>query len=287
MTDRHDDEMLAGAFESFWGEVAPHVSAAGTGAAHATVRRWRWVRVTVALALAALAVAAPVTAYATISGDPHGPPVRLGQPQNIAPVLGGSGASASATDPAPDATGTPDQAPATATGDSSAHPTSGAAGTPSSGAPARCRTAQLSAELDLFDWPGQIGAEAEGEIGLTNTGSRSCVITGYIGARLIDADGQEAPTTLVREDTPPPASLVLAPGRTAWALISWWFTPSGGEQYTSPLCGGKMFGLWVTAPGESTSIRLGGQIGTVCWHHQLFVSPVTLDRPSRSRALAP
>ncbi|MER7004516.1 hypothetical protein ABT297_15910 [Dactylosporangium sp. NPDC000555] len=69
-----NDQFLASAFAEFRGEVEPHVKPAGTAAAHDTVHRRHRVRMITATALAALAVAAPVAAYAAVTGDPHGPP---------------------------------------------------------------------------------------------------------------------------------------------------------------------------------------------------------------------
>ncbi|WP_328654988.1 hypothetical protein OG598_14825 [Micromonospora sp. NBC_00330] len=80
-----DDQMLAGVFAEFRNEVAPYVRSGGAAAAHETVRHRKRVRAIAATALAALFVVAPVTAYAAMSGDSHGPPAQVGESQSPTP----------------------------------------------------------------------------------------------------------------------------------------------------------------------------------------------------------
>lgn len=74
MSDDFDDKLLAGAFAEFRDEAVPYVKPAGTAAAHATVRGRKRAHAITVTTLAALFVVGPITAYATVDGDPHGPP---------------------------------------------------------------------------------------------------------------------------------------------------------------------------------------------------------------------
>ncbi|GIG58050.1 hypothetical protein Lfu02_24220 [Longispora fulva] len=88
MTDFDQEARLHGAFAAFRAESMDDVAPAGTDAVRATVRHQRKVR-NIALGVLALTVmAAPVAAYATLTGDPHGPP----------PAIPGGTASATPTE---------------------------------------------------------------------------------------------------------------------------------------------------------------------------------------------
>ncbi|MEV6526227.1 hypothetical protein AB0M43_30240 [Longispora sp. NPDC051575] len=84
MSDFEQETKLHGAFAAFRAESMHDVSPAGTDAVRSTVRHQRKVR-NIALGVLALTVmAVPVAAYATLQGDPHGPPP--GVPGTTAPV---------------------------------------------------------------------------------------------------------------------------------------------------------------------------------------------------------
>ncbi|MGY0230409.1 hypothetical protein [Longispora urticae] len=84
MSDFEQETKLHGAFAAFRAESIHDVSPAGTDAVRSTVRHQRKVR-NIALGVFALTVmAVPVAAYATLQGDPHGPPP--GVPGTTAPA---------------------------------------------------------------------------------------------------------------------------------------------------------------------------------------------------------
>lgn len=74
MTD-FDDDLINGAFGGFAAAAAPSVRSAGADAVRSTVTHRRKVRAGALGLLAAILVAAPVAAYATITGESNGPPV--------------------------------------------------------------------------------------------------------------------------------------------------------------------------------------------------------------------
>ena len=148
------------------------------------------------------------------------------------------------------------------------------------GKPDRCHTASLRASLHTFQWPGQAGSEGDAELGLTNTGNRPCVIYGYPGLQLIGPEGGARPTTVERDKRRPATPITLAPGRTAWALVTWRFTPLPDEENSSPLCGGKNAGIKVIPPDETTQLTATAAVGTVCQHGLLTTSPMQSAQPS-------
>jgi hypothetical protein len=147
--------------------------------------------------------------------------------------------------------------------------------------PGRCHTAGLRGELHLFSWPGEAGSGQDAELGLTNTSGRPCVVYGYPGLHLFDANGRSHPTTVERVTTKPPTSVMLAPGATAWSLIVWRYMPNGDEENSNPLCGGKMTQLKVIPPDETTQLTVSVGSSTVCDHGKLWTGPMRADQPSR------
>ncbi|WP_412541086.1 hypothetical protein R8Z50_00165 [Longispora sp. K20-0274] len=74
MSDFDQEAKLHGAFAAFRAESIEDVAPAGTDAVRATVRHQRRVRSTALGVLALALIAVPVAAYATLTGDPNGPP---------------------------------------------------------------------------------------------------------------------------------------------------------------------------------------------------------------------
>ena len=142
----------------------------------------------------------------------------------------------------------------------------------------RCTTAQLQVDLDQFVWPGQAGSSQAAELGLTNKSSEPCAVSGYPGLRLVGAQDRPMPTDVTRTDGEL-KEVTLQPGETAWSSLAWRFTPNWDEE-ASPMCGGRMFGLLVTPPDETTEIREYAMLGHVCDHGSLYVKPLQAQRPS-------
>jgi len=161
-------------------------------------------------------------------------------------------------------------------------PTSSSSASPDPGptgvnAPGQCRADQLTGDIEQYERPGQAGASQLARLGLTNVGAR-CTMSGYVGLQLLAANGQPRETGVTHVGGP--AELVtLDPGRTAWALIVWMFTPSPDEEDTVPLCGPRPTAALVTPPGASGTVRITEDFGTVCRHGAVDTNAVSLTRP--------
>jgi hypothetical protein len=145
----------------------------------------------------------------------------------------------------------------------------------------RCHTRQLRAEVDLIFPAGEAGSEQDAMLGLTNNGA-ACTMYGYVGMRLLDANGQARPTKVIRSDNGgknPPRRFTLQHGQTAWSHIGWTFQPNPDEEATEPLCGGRISRAQVTPPDESERLTVGTEFGTICSHGTIFVLPMSLTRP--------
>jgi hypothetical protein len=97
-----------------------------------------------------------------------------------------------------------------------------------------------------------------GWLEVTNVGQQQCTIDGYLGLQLV-ANGAPLPTTV--EDTPPPPTpVVLRPGETAEARLSW-SDMTGCTQPSS----GTPTDLVVTPPnGAAPSFDVAWTYGPVC-----------------------
>ena len=197
-------------------------------------------------------------------------------------VLAGcsSGGSADAAAPsagtgvAPATSSTPVPAPAPASGSAtSAAPAHGAgggspatggapagsgAGGASSAGPDRCHTSELTGSLTGGDSAaGQRGAT----LTLRNTGGRTCDVLGYGGVGLLAADGGALPTHQVRQDSPAPQLLTVAPGGAVTSQLRWTVVPGDGD----PAAGCPTPGsLAVIPPDERDSLSVSWSLGPVC-----------------------
>ena len=141
-------------------------------------------------------------------------------------------------------------------------PTAGAANTP------RCTTADLAGAI--IDEDAGAGNRFARLI-LTNTSTHDCHTKGFIGGQLIDADGAEIATHIVRSSKKPKTVLVRA-GAAASARLHWTVVPSGKETScpTAPT-------LAVTPPDETTTLPVYFG-GTACGG-RIDVDPLRSARP--------
>ncbi|MFI5915675.1 hypothetical protein [Dactylosporangium sp. NPDC051541] len=228
-----DDELLTGAFAEFRNEVAPHIKPAGTVAARETVHRRHRVKMLAATTLAVLAIAAPVVAYAAVSGDPHGPPNMTAE----------------------SASPTPSEAPVPP----SAEPSTPATTASSPAAPdGRISQADLNkATLDIPDWPGGQDAQQlcpDGKVKLTDKPD----ILRLIGDPVyvdIDHDGAQETVALLR-CTPQGADFqVLAFDRDAGGKI----VTLGRVVASLGLSGREgtdIMTIWAVAAGDNGQVRV-------------------------------
>lgn len=110
----------------------------------------------------------------------------------------------------------------------------------------------------------------------TNTSPKTCTLQGYPGMQLLNAQGQNLPTNVVRGgvtwQTPaanqPPALVTLAPQQAATFDWSYSDVPVG-NQATCPMSSSAL----VTAPNDFKSATITLQI-PVCGDGTIHVSPV-------------
>jgi hypothetical protein len=166
--------------------------------------------------------------------------------------------------PATDATTTtpPDSAPTTATATPSAAPSDSAAppvaesATRSAAAKAggsRCHTSELRASVGRND-PG--AGQENFPIVLTNASGRTCTVRGYPGAAFLDAAGKQLGPDPVRSPRTP-VTVTLAPGRSAWAGLSFSNPEISGARAATPAS------LLVTPPDERDPLKVPWKGGKV------------------------
>ena len=139
--------------------------------------------------------------------------------------------------------------------------TAAAAPAGASGTTPECGTAELSARL----LPGSPGAgQRYATVVLTNTGGRTCSVTGYGGLALLGAPGQGVPTDLRRVPSPAPHTVILASGASARSLLHWAAVPAGDENAAA--CEPTATAVVVAPPDETTALLRPWSFGPVCQH---------------------
>lgn len=160
----------------------------------------------------------------------------------LATACGGSPAA-----PAPPpATATAGAAPATTTAAAAAG--TAAAATTTAALPARCTTGELKGSI------GQTGGAAGSvyvQLLLTNTGKRTCELTGFPGVSYVaGADGHQVGPAAARSG-PPGTTVRLAPGQAAAAQVQL----VDVQNYDAAVCRPtEVRGLRVYPPGDTASL---------------------------------
>ncbi|MGY6026691.1 DUF4232 domain-containing protein [Streptomyces spinosirectus] len=206
----------------------------------------------VALAASAVAVLGLLTACGNGDGTSASSPQTLSG--TAAPATGSPGTdsaspSASGSHPAAGDTTTNTAAP-TSTSTAPAKGASTPAGTTGGG---RCHTSELKATVGRNN-PG--AGQENFPIVLTNTSSRTCTVRGYPGAAFVDGSGRQMGPDPQRSSGTP-ATVSLAPGRSAWAGLSFSNPEVSGAHAATPAS------LLVTPPDERDSLTVmwqGGQV---------------------------
>jgi hypothetical protein len=205
-----------------------------------------------ALAASAVAVLGLLTACGNNDGTSASSPQTLSG--TAAPATGSHGTdsaspSASGSHPAAGDTTTATAKPAS----TSTAPAKGAstpAGTTGGG---RCHTSELKATVGRNN-PG--AGQENFPIVLTNTSSRTCTVRGYPGAAFVDGSGRQMGPDPQRSSGTP-ATVSLAPGRSAWAGLSFSNPEVSGAHAATPAS------LLVTPPDERDSLTVRWQGGQV------------------------
>ncbi len=156
-----------------------------------------------------------------------------------------AGTSSRTTEPGTPGTGTPATEPAT-TGTGSPAPEPTASST-------RCHTSELRASIGR---PSPGAGQRNFPIVLTNTADRTCTVRGYPGAAFVDASGKQlGPDPKRSPDTP--ETVTLAPGRSAWAGLTFASPEISGARTATPEA------LLVTAPDERDALKVAWTAGEV------------------------
>ncbi|CAM5679494.1 DUF4232 domain-containing protein [Streptomyces griseorubiginosus] len=120
-------------------------------------------------------------------------------------------------------------------------------GEPSSAASkSRCHTSELRASVGRND-PG--AGQENFPIVLTNTSSRTCTVHGYPGVAFLDASGKQLGPDPVR-GWGTPKTVTLAPGRSAWAGMTFSNPGVSGAHAATPAT------LLVTPPDERDPLKV-------------------------------
>lgn len=125
--------------------------------------------------------------------------------------------------------------------------------TQSAAAAPRCHTSELRARIGR---PSPGAGQRNFPIVLTNTTDRTCTVRGYPGAAFVDASGKQlGPDPNRSPDTPTTVS--LAPGRSAWAGLSFASPEISGARTAEPEA------LLVTPPDERDPLEVAWTYGEV------------------------
>ncbi|WP_067184108.1 DUF4232 domain-containing protein [Microtetraspora niveoalba] len=139
-----------------------------------------------------------------------------------------------------------------------------AAVAPVSAPVARCRTTALSARVGT----GDAGAgQRYAPLVLTNTGTRTCWVYGFVGLIMIDGNG-DALRTRTRREAVRPGRVTLRPGAGAHARLHWTVVPTGKER-TCP----RSARLMIIPPDEVAHLEIPFD-ATVCADGRIDVRPM-------------
>jgi hypothetical protein len=199
-----------------------------------------------ALLACAVALLGTVTACGSGGGTASSPQTPSG---TAAPATGGGTTDAPSGSAAGSASASGGGTPGETTVTVSATTTQGVAAASGS----RCHTSELRASVGR-DNPG--AGQENFPIVLTNTSSRTCTVRGYPGAAFVDASGRQQGPDPQRESGTP-TTVTLAPGRSAWAGMTFSNPEVSGAHAVTPAA------LLVTPPNERDSLKVAWTGGPV------------------------
>ncbi|MFF0160888.1 DUF4232 domain-containing protein [Streptomyces sp. NPDC005263] len=117
----------------------------------------------------------------------------------------------------------------------------------------RCHTSELRATVGRND-PG--AGQENFPVVLTNASSRTCTVRGYPGAAFLDTSGRQLGPDPKRSSATP-ETVTLAPGRSAWAGLSFANPEISGAHAATPAS------LLVTPPNERDPLKVPWRGGKV------------------------
>ncbi len=142
----------------------------------------------------------------------------------------------------------------------------------SAATPARCTVPQLAGSL-------RAGSPGAGQrfatLRLRNKSSRACSLFGYPGGQLLARGGSNIPTTIVRDRSRTPRTVVLRPGAAAKTLLHWGAIAGTGDRQ-SGRCQPNPARFEVTPPNATNHLVLRWSFGSVCQKGRIVVQPMSL-----------
>ncbi|MEO3756133.1 DUF4232 domain-containing protein [Streptomyces sp. B6B3] len=132
-----------------------------------------------------------------------------------------------------------------------------------------CATDALSASLDAMS---PAAGNRYAALVLTNTSDTACRTQGWPGLQLATPDGDELPTTTVRDRSEHADPLTLQPGESVWSRLHWSVVPGEGDPATG--CGPEQASLRVIPPDERSAIRAAWELGEVCGDGRIEALPL-------------
>ncbi|PTM95842.1 DUF4232 domain-containing protein [Streptomyces sp. VMFN-G11Ma] len=153
-------------------------------------------------------------------------------------------------------TGSDSSDPPTDSGTRTASPTTGNHASASGGSPAagtRCKASELRGHVGRND-PG--AGQENFPLVVTNFSGRTCTLYGYPGAAFVDGSGKQLGPDPVRVSGGP-ARITLAPGKSAWAGLSFGNPEISGARTATPA------GIKITPPDERESVKVDWTAGEV------------------------
>lgn len=170
-------------------------------------------------------------------------------------------------------TGTTASAPASVkpAGPVEAGPAQAAPAAPAGGPVARCAGSALQASFRID--PAGKTAQRGGAVGLRNTSTTACTVSGFPGLQLLGRGDDPISTFNVR-DAKAPRAILLAPGQTAWAALTWTVSPAADEPRSDP-CQPSAVRLGVNPPDDRTQLYVPYAAGPVCDHGRILIAPLT------------
>ncbi|MEV6025801.1 DUF4232 domain-containing protein [Streptomyces sp. NPDC052036] len=117
----------------------------------------------------------------------------------------------------------------------------------------RCHTSELRASVGANN-PG--AGQENFPLVLTNSSGRTCTIDGYPGAAFVDASGKQLGPDPKR-NAGSPAKITLAPGRSAWAGLTFSNPEVSGAKTATPAA------ILITPPDERDSLKVAWPGGAV------------------------
>ena len=185
-------------------------------------------------------------------------------------ILAAGCGSSPATQASASTTGHVGTASPTASSDSS---------TPTATQQSRCHSNMLTATMTYYPGGAAAGRRA-GWLTLTNSSSTSCRVYGYPGLQLVTSTGTTIPTTVTRSTTlnGPPVLVPLAPGASAYVLMTWEGVPAPDEPQHGD-CEPRPATIKVIPPDETTQISATWPTDPVCYHGHLTTGAFHPGKP--------